>query len=201
MKHYLMTVSMLFTLVLSMAAQEFNKSQGYRLEIGEGLALDCQNGTLTFSPVNKKAMTQVWQIHPSSRPGYNLLFNPYGTVALDNGNNGSREAEVMTWDASEGNPNQQWKIQTLADGTVTLTCAAGDLKLGYNDNCQPGGRVWQMKATDNDVFVKWHMRTRPSTASIRSPDVLPCCCMPTRRRCMPMLPTRSPGCGPTAASD
>ena len=157
MKHYLMTVSMLFTLVLSMAAQEFNKSQGYRLEIGEGLALDCQNGTITFSPVNKKAMTQVWQIHPSSRPGYNLLFNPYGTVALDNGNNGSREAEVMTWDASEGNPNQQWKIQTLADGTVTLTCAAGDLKLGYNDNCQPGGRVWQMKATDNDVFVKWHM--------------------------------------------
>lgn len=157
MKHFLMTVSMLFALLLGVSAQQFNKNQGYRLEIGDGLALDCQNGTITFSPVNKKSMTQVWQIQPSGRPDFMVLFNPFGSVALDNGNNGTREAEVITWDTNGNNPNQQWKIQTQADGSVTLTCAAGGLKLGYNDNCQPGGHVWQMNAGDSDTFVKWHL--------------------------------------------
>lgn len=157
MKRFSLTFSILFAFVLGIAAQQFNKTQGYRLEIGEGLALDCQNGTITFSPANKKAMTQVWQIHPSARGDYNVLYNPYGSVALDNGNNGNREAEVITWDANGGNPNQMWKIQTQADGSVTLTCAAGGLKLGYNDNCQPGGHVWQMKASDSDVFIKWQL--------------------------------------------
>lgn len=157
MKRISLTFSILFAFLLSIAAQQFNKTQGYRLEIGDGLALDCQNGTITFSPVNKKSMTQVWQIHPSNRGDYNVLFNPYGDVALDNGNNSSREAEVITWDANGGNANQQWKIQTQADGSVTLTCAAGGLKLGYNDNCQPGGHVWQMKASDSDVYVKWQL--------------------------------------------
>lgn len=157
MKQFSLTLSMLFALLLSIAAQQFNKNQGYRLEIGDGLALDCQNGTITFSPVNKKSMTQVWQIQASARGDYNILFNPYGNVALDNGNNGPREAEVITWDVNEGNPNQQWKVQKHADGSVTLTCAAGGLKLGYNDNCQPGGHVWQMKASDSDVYVKWQL--------------------------------------------
>jgi hypothetical protein len=62
MKHLLLTVSMLFALILCASAQQFDKNQGYRLEIGDGLALDCQNGTITFSPANKKSMTQVWQI-------------------------------------------------------------------------------------------------------------------------------------------
>ena len=157
MKHFFMTVSMLFALVLCAGAQQFDKNQGYRLEIGQGLALDCQNGTITFSPVNKKAMSQVWQIQPSARGDYHVLINPFGSVALDNGNNGTREAEVITWDTNTDNPNQQWKIQTQADGSVTLTCAAGGLKLGYNDNCQPGGHVWQMKAKDTDTFVKWQL--------------------------------------------
>ena len=188
MKRFSLTLSMFFALMLSITAQQFNKNQGYRLEIGEGLALDCQNGTITFSPVNKKSMTQVWQIHPSARGDYNVLFNPFGNVALDNGNNGTREAEVITWDANEGNPNQQWKLQTQADGSVTLTCAAGGLKLGYNDNCQPGGRVWQMKASDTDVFVKlltpasMSGRTRPSMASTRSLEEPLCCCMPAKRK-------------------
>ena len=59
MKRFSLTLSMFFALMLSITAQQFNKNQGYRLEIGEGLALDCQNGTITFSPVNKKSMTQV----------------------------------------------------------------------------------------------------------------------------------------------
>ena len=150
-----MSLSMFFALVLCATAQQFENNQGYRLEIADGLALDCQNGTITFSPVNKKSMTQVWRIHPSSRQGYWVLVNPYGQIALDNGNHGGNEGEVLTWETNGNNPNQQWNIQKQADGTTTLTCAAGGLKLGYNDNCQPGGHVWQVKATDNDVNVKW----------------------------------------------
>jgi len=157
MKHLLMTVSMFFALVLCAMAQQFDKNQGYRLEIGDGLALDCQNGTITFSPSNKKAMTQVWQIHSSSREGYWILVNPYGQIALDNGNHGTNEGEVLTWETNAGNPNQQWNIQKQTDGAYTLTCAAGGLKLGYNDTCQPGGHVWQVKVSDNDVKVKWNL--------------------------------------------
>ena len=157
MKHLLMTVSMFFALVSCAMAQQFNKNQGYRLEIGDGLALDCQNGTITFSPSNKKAMTQVWQIHSSSREGYWILVNPYGQIALDNGNHGTNEGEVLTWETNAGNPNQQWNIQKQTDGAYTLTCAAGGLKLGYNDTCQPGGHVWQVKASDSSVNVKWNL--------------------------------------------
>ena len=148
---------MLFALVWCANAQQFEKNQGYRLEIGDGLALDCQNGTITFSPVNKKAMTQVWQIHPSARQNHWLLINVYGQIALDNGNHGTSEGEVLTWETNGNNANQQWNILKQADGTYTFTCAAGGLKLGYNDNCQPGGHVWQMKATDSDVNVKWNL--------------------------------------------
>jgi len=157
MRHLLLTVTMLFALVWCANAQQFEKNQGYRLEIGDGLALDCQNGTITFSPVNKKAMTQVWQIHPSARQNHWLLINVYGQIALDNGNHGTSEGEVLTWETNGNNANQQWNILKQADGTYTFTCAAGALKLGYNDNCQPGGHVWQMKATDNDVNVKWNL--------------------------------------------
>ena len=55
---------------LCLMAQDFDPNQGYRLEIGDGLALDNQNGTITFSPVNKKAQTQVWRIVKSDRQGY-----------------------------------------------------------------------------------------------------------------------------------
>ena len=157
MKHLLMTVSMLFALVLCASAQQFNKNQGYRLEIGDGLALDCQNGTITFSPSNKKSMTQVWQIHPASREGLWILVNPYGQIALDNGNHGTNEGEVLTWETNANNANQQWNIQKQTDGAYTLTCAAGGLKLGYNDTCQPGGHVWQVKAPDSSVNVKWNL--------------------------------------------
>ena len=148
---------MLYALVLCASAQQFDKKQGYRLEIGDGLALDCQNGTITFSPSNKKSMTQVWQIHPSAREGYWILVNPYGQIALDNGNHGANEGEVLTWETNANNANQQWNIKKQTDGVYTLTCAAGGLKLGYNDTCQPGGHVWQIKASDSDVNVKWNL--------------------------------------------
>ena len=96
---------------LCLMAQDFEPSQGYRLEIGDGLALDNQNGTITFSPVNKKAQTQVWRIQKADRQGYWCLYSPSADVALDNGNHGSREGEVLTWALNTSNPNQQWLIE------------------------------------------------------------------------------------------
>ena len=31
------------------------------------------------------------------------------------------------------------------------------MKAGYNDNCQPGGHVWQVKAQDSDEAVQWRL--------------------------------------------
>ena len=142
---------------LCLMAQDFDPKQGYRLEIGDGLALDNQNGTITFSPVNKKSQSQVWRIMKSDRQGYHCLYSPSVEVALDNGNHGTREGEVLSWELSPRNPNQQWLIEKSGDETYVLTCAAGGLKLGYNDTCQPGGRVWQMKATNSNDFVQWRL--------------------------------------------
>ena len=142
---------------LLLMAQDFDPNQGYRLEIGDGLALDNQNGTITFSPVNKKSQTQVWRIVKSAREGYHCFYSPSAEVALDNGNHGTREGEVLSWELSPRNPNQQWLIEKSGEETVVLTCAAGGLKLGYNDNCQPGGHVWQMKATNQSDYVQWRL--------------------------------------------
>ena len=149
---------------LCLVAQNIDPNQGYRLEIGDGLALDNLNGTITFSPVNKKSQTQVWRILKSDRQGYWCLYSPSGEMALDNGNHGSNEGEVLTWAINPANANQQWRIEasplisSKGDGeAVVLTCAAGGLKLGYNDTCQPGGHVWQMKASNNSSNVQWRL--------------------------------------------
>ena len=152
----------------SSVAQDFSPTQGYRLEISDGMALECTGGVMTFNPVNKKSGNQVWNIQKSGRDGYFLLVNPQTQMAMDNGNNGSKPGETCPWDVSPDNPNQQWKFQQVAEDTYTLTSAAGGLKLGYNDNCQPGGRVWQVKASDSDEAVRWHLVKTNLKISIES---------------------------------
>ena len=152
-----MLLAMICCGTLCLMAQDFDPNQGYRLEIGDGLALDNQNGTITFSPVNKKSQTQVWRIQKSARDGYWCFYSPSAEVALDNGNHGTNEGEVLSWELSPRNPNQQWLVEKSGEETYVLTCAAGGLKLGYNDNCQPGGRVWQMKGNNNSEYVQWRL--------------------------------------------
>lgn len=153
----LLALFCLFAPWMSPVAQDFSPTQGYRMEIGSGLALECTGGIMTFNPVNKKSGNQVWNIKPSARDGYFVLVNPQTQMALDNGNHGNNAGEVCPWDINPGNANQQWKLKQVAEDTYTLTCAAGGLKLGYNDNCQPGGRVWQVKLDDSDEAVRWRL--------------------------------------------
>ena len=139
------------------AAQEFSPTQGYRLEISDGLALECTGSSMTFNPVNKKSGNQVWYIQKSDRAGYFTLVNPQTQMALDNGNNDTQPGKVCPWDVNPGNANQQWKLTPVEGDTYTFTSATGGLKLGYNDNCQPGGPVWQVKAQDSDEAVQWRL--------------------------------------------
>ena len=88
---------LLAMIALPIMGQTFDQAQGYRLEIGDGLALDNQGGNIVFSPVNKKSPSQVWQILPSGRAGYSLLLNPYSQDALDNGNHGGNLGEACPW--------------------------------------------------------------------------------------------------------
>lgn len=142
---------------LPSSAQEFNPNQGYRLEISEGMALECTGGAMTFNPVDKKSGSQVWNIRKSSREGYYVLLSPMTQMALDNGNHGDNPGEVCPWDVNPDNPNQHWKIEQVSEGVYTLTSGAGGLKLGYNDNCQPGGKVWQVKEQASDPSVQWRL--------------------------------------------
>lgn len=157
-KNMMKRLTFLFTLLLvvsSLMAQQLTIGKQYRLEIGDGLALDNQNGTITFTPVNKKSMSQVWRVAKHDADGYIMLVHPFTGTALDNGNNGSNEATVLTWDVESHNANQAWAVTAAGEGCITLTAKPGGLKLGYNDTCQPGGRVWQMMGKDTDTYVQW----------------------------------------------
>ena len=157
---YMRKISLFLTgilVALTTWAQSFDKNQGYRLEIGDGLALDNQSGTITFTPVNKKSQSQVWNLQPTDREGVVMLYNPYTMMALDNGNHGNREGEVLPWQLSPGNENQYWKVKSLGEDLYVLTCTASQLSLGYKDNCQPGGRVWQLNAKPEEACVQWHL--------------------------------------------
>ena len=140
-----------------LSAQDFSPTQGYRLEINDGMALECTGSVITFNPVNKKSGFQVWNLTKSSRDGHYVLVNPQTQMALDNGNNGKKEGEVCTWDVNPDNPNQQWKLEAVGEDTYLLVSAAGGLKLGYKDNCQPGGHVWQVDANKEDASVRWKL--------------------------------------------
>ena len=150
-------LAMFLCSTLCLMAQDFDPKQGYRLEIGDGLALDNQSGTITFSPVNKKSQTQVWRIVKAEKSGYWCLYSPSVEVALDNGNHGTQEGEVLTWQFNAKNANQQWLIEKTGAETYVLTSAAGGLKLGYNDTCQPGGHVWQLRGTNQSDYLQWRL--------------------------------------------
>lgn len=150
-----MSLMLLLLAVMASWAQSFDKTQGYRLEIGDGLALDNQSGTIVFSPANKKSQSQVWNLQPTRQEGVYLLYHPQTDMALDNGNHGSRQGEVLPWSADASNANQRWRVKVLSEGVITLTSEAGGCKLGYLDNCQPGGRVYQLNATDEQECTHW----------------------------------------------
>lgn len=141
----------------SLKAQTFDPKQGYRLEIGDGLALDNPIGTLTFSPINKKSPSQVWFFEPSGKPGYLVVNNHYTQMALDCNNNGGGEGTACPWGTNPNNPNQQWKVEKTADGLYTFTNAAGGSLVGYKDNCQPGGTPWMVKAKKSNACVQWRL--------------------------------------------
>ncbi len=147
---------LLMVISLPIVAQPFDKGQGYRLEIGDNLALDNQGGNIVLSPSNKKSPSQVWYILPSGREGFSLLQNAYYLDALDNGNHGSGLGEVCPWEANPNNPNQLWQIQQNGE-TYTLTSGVGGCLLGYHDTCQPGGHVFQLPANKTDENVQWRL--------------------------------------------
>ena len=152
------TLTILALLLVSLAGwAQFDKSQGYRLEIGDGLALDNQSGTITFTPVNKKSQTQVWQIWSTGRDDVYMIYHPFTMLNLDNGNHGNNEGKVTVWSQEAFNANQRWLVKKTGEDTYTFQCQAGNLYLGYKDNCQPGGLAWQVKAQPGSESIQWRL--------------------------------------------
>ena len=101
-----MTLCLLATMYTGAFSQDYDPKQGIRLEIGDGLALDNQNGTITFTPVNKKSMSQVWQVQKSAAEGFCVLVNPFNGSALDNGNHGNKVIYIR----KRNDPAREYKI-------------------------------------------------------------------------------------------
>ncbi len=140
---------------LPLWAEEYDPKQGYRLEIGSGLALDNMMGDLTFSTVDKKSPSQVWYIEKSPKDGHVVLVNKYLVMGLDCNNRNKNEGDACAWGLNRSNPNQQWKLEQMADGTYTIKSGVGGLLLGYHDNCQPGGIPWVLNCGNDNPATHW----------------------------------------------
>ena len=123
--------------ILPLYAQKFDEKQGYRLEIGDNLAMDSQSGNAIFTQVDKKSPSQVWHILPTPNEGYYLIFNPYTQSDLDNDDHPGKEGATCVWHKDEKNKNQLWKIESVDGDKVTLTNIVDGFMVGYNDTCQP----------------------------------------------------------------
>ena len=147
---------MLGIVAWAQAAPTFDPKQGYRIEIADGLALDCQGGNVVLSALNKKSQSQVWNIVSTGRQGTYNLFSPYSQQSLDNGNHGNNEGEVTMWSQEMNNGNQQWILESVGEDTYAIKLASNRMYVGYKDTAQPGGRVWQLRTDALKENVQWH---------------------------------------------
>ena len=168
---FLTFVLLLCTAGGSASAQELDGRQGYRLEMAGGLALDNQKGNIVLSPVNKKSPSQVWVLKPGQRGSY-CLYNPNSGKALDNGNKGSNEAKMSTWELATNNRNQMWRIERRPEGSYVLTCLAGGLRLGYKGAAEAGTSVWQVNNDVADAAVQWNFVKSSLKVKDAAPEVV-----------------------------
>lgn len=130
-------------------SQDFNEKKLYQIISSSGFALDNKsddnNGSQIF--LSKKLngnKGQLWKI-TKQRNGLFTIENPYVKKSLDSGGiNSGAGNELMQWDASSSNSNQQWEIATTGMGSYILTHRNSKMNLAINGEETSGAKVFQM---------------------------------------------------------
>lgn len=153
MKKKLLTYTLVQLLLLcnivNAYSQSFNKEKLYQIISLSGLALDNKlngnNGSQIYlSKKQSGDKGQLWKII-KQRSGYYTIENPYVKKSLDSGGiNTGVGNELMQWDASGSNSNQQWEMATTGMGSYILTHRNSGMNLAINGEDASGAKVFQM---------------------------------------------------------
>lgn len=141
-----------FLFCLPALSQEINTEVLYKLVSPSGLVIDNkqseENGTgFVLSKNEKNNKGQLWKI-TKMKNGFYTIANPYSRQSLDNGNihtgNGS---ELMQWDSSNSNGNQQWTFNITGTGAYAIIQRTSNMSLAYNGEDAVGSKIYQLPSS------------------------------------------------------
>ena len=149
-------IGLCIVVLLPSCAQELKLGQSYEIRSAAGLCLDNrgtldQNANVFVQTPQKGSTSQVWTfVDCGNGTGNVCIASTLTGLAIDNGNHGDREGDVILWGTDPSNPNQQWKATRLSNGRYTFTCVAGGLVLGIRDTAE-GSRLMLLRADGSDA--------------------------------------------------
>ena len=151
----------LFVLAMPrLAAQEFKAEQNYVIRnAGTGLVLDNRgsldpNANIVLATPDKKSESQVWRFTDGGRGTVNIV-SPLNDMSVDNGNQGSRQGNIIQWGTELSNPNQLWQVRKLDNGRYAFICLAGGLALSAAPEEASGKPAMQRIASGDDEKQQW----------------------------------------------
>ncbi len=144
---------------------DINPQKLYYIVSPSGLVVDNKQSThdrdsLYLSKKKKGNKGQLWKI-TRQRNGFYTIENPYSKKNIDSGGiNSGPGNEVMQWDSSSPNSNQQWSIATTGMGSYVITQRNNGMVLALNGEEAVGvklfqipnsSHMWQLEETSVDA--------------------------------------------------
>lgn len=146
---FLMYVVFISFWSISAQSQEINAEVLYKIVSPSGLVIDNkqsdQNGDgFVLSKNNGNNKGQLWKI-TQLKNGYYTIANPFVRQSMDNGNIHAGEgSELMQWESSNSNGNQQWTIHVTGTGAYSIIQRTSNMSLAYNGEDAVGSKIFQL---------------------------------------------------------
>lgn len=141
--------SVLLVVCLSVQSQDLNPDVLYKIVSPSGLVIDNKqseenNAGLVLSKNEGTNKGQLWKITKLSN-GFYTIANPYVKKSLDNGNiHGGAGNELIQWDSSNSNDNQQWTLNITGTGAYSIIQRSSNMSLAYNGEDAVGSKIYQL---------------------------------------------------------
>lgn len=143
-------------------AQQFDPKQGYEILTVSGLALDNQENLDTNTKVfiSKREVgkeSQVWNLIPCEQEDCYTITSPLTQMSIDNSGKGQADCAVIQWSSDPKNPNQQWKVTALPNGSYVFTNVATGYNLGFPDAGLVAEPIFHLKADASKNSQQWQI--------------------------------------------
>ena len=145
---YLLILFMSVFTVTGIHAQNFNDKKLYQIISPSGFALDNKsddnNDSKIFLSKKDGSKGQLWKI-AKQKNGYYTIENPYVNKSIDSGgSNFGSGNELIQWDSSPSNVNQQWEITTTGMGSYIFAQCESKMNLAISGEEANGAVISQI---------------------------------------------------------